>query len=221
LNRQAGGKVHVVDVATGIDRVIYSYSGNIVYAVTDFTAEGIYLSGAVTEGRTRGLWLLDPAGGAPRLINNTITATALGGGAAWGLDFNAADPSPAPGGLGGPMNRLLRIDLRTGGATPWFYRPGANIYMLGVDSAGNPLVGVAGQTSVEVWLVNSAAAATKLYTASGDVPIPRYVAAIDRHGVWLSTASPRAGVWLYSGGSIQLVATVDIWNFSVAGGCIP
>jgi len=93
--------------------------------------------------------------------------------------------------------------------------------MMGVDSAGNPLVDVAGQASVEVWLVNSATAATKLYTASGDVPIPRNVAAIDRHGVWLSTASATAAVWLYSGGSIQLVATVDIWNFSVAGGCIP
>ncbi len=219
--RPAGGKVHVVDVATGVDRVIYSYSGNIVYAVTDFAAEGIYVSGAVPEGRTHGLWLLGAAGGAPRLISSTITAPALGGGAAWGLDFNAADPSPAPGGLEGPMNRLLRFDLRTGAAMPWFYRPGASIYMMGVDSAGNPLVDVAGQASVEVWLVNSATAATKLYTASGDVPIPRNVAAIDRHGVWLSTASATAAVWLYSGGSIQLVATVDIWNFSVAGGCIP
>ena len=221
LNRPAGGKVHVVDVATGVDKVIYSYSGNIVYGVTDFAVEGIYVSGAVQEGRTHGLWILDPAGGVLRLINGTIEAPALGGGAAWGLDFNAADPSPAPGGLEGPMNRLLRIDLRTGAATPWFYRPGADIYVLGFDSAGDPLVAVDGQTSAEVWLVNSTTAATKLYTASSEAASPRSVAAIDRHGVWLTSGGPRAGVWLYSAGSIQLVATVDAWNFSVAGGCIP
>jgi hypothetical protein len=221
LDRQAGGKVHLVDVATGSDRVIYSYSGNFVYGVTDFAAEGIYLSHAVPEGWTHGLWLLGLAGGAPRLINSTITAPALGGGAAWGLDFNAADPSPAPGGMVGPMNRLLRIDLHTGAAMSWLYRPGASIGIMGFDSAGNPLVSAAGATSDGVWLVKSATLATKLYTGSSDAPSPDSVAAVDRNGVWLSSDGPLTGVWLYSAGSIQLVASMDAFNFHVAGGCIP
>jgi hypothetical protein len=223
--QQKGGKVHVVDVSTGVDKVAYSYTGNIVYGVVDFAAEGIYLTRAVPEGRRHGLWLLDLAGGAPRLISASIASPAVGGGAAWGVDFNRADTHPAFGGLEGPVNRLLRFNLRSGSATPWFYRPGSDINIMGFDSAGNPLVsaslpvGNTGRQSVEVWLVKSATVATKLFAASGDAPGPQNVAAIDRHGVWLSSSGPTGSVWLYGGGSIRLVATLDSGDFHVAGGC--
>jgi len=125
-----------------------------------------------------------------------------------------------------PVNRLLRFDLRSGSATPWFYRPGSDIYIMGFDSAGNPLVrasfpiGDSGHSSVEVWLVKSATVAIKLLAATGDVPSPGGVAAIDRHGVWLSGFDP--SVWLYAAGSIRMVATVvEIGDFHIAGGCFP
>ena len=227
--QNAGSNLHVVDVATGVDTVIYS--SNIAYVVVDFAAEGIYLTPAVPEGRPRGLWLEVPAGGLPRLISSTVIAPTLGGGAAWGVDFNTADPSPGPGGLEGPMNRVLRIDLNSGTATPWFYRPGANIYSVGLDANGHPIVSADfapsptianGRDTAELWLVTSATSATKLFVGTG-VPYPSRLAAIDSHGVWFDSSYGTGGgtVWLYAGGSLQTIATVDVSYFAVAGGCIP
>jgi hypothetical protein len=226
--QNTGGKLHVVNVATGVDRVIYG--GGTVYGVVDFSADGIYVTAAAPEGYPRGLWLEDPAGGPARLISSTIVAPAVGGGAAWGLDFNAADPSPAPGGMEGPMNRILRIDLRSGVATPWFYRPGANVYVLGFDSYGHPFVRADiapaptetnGRDTLEVWLVASNTGATKLFAGTG-LPSVSRLAAVDSHGVWFDDSNGAAGtVWLYAAGSIQMVATINVDSFAVAGGCIP
>ena len=219
----ASGKLHVVDVAAGADRVIYS--GGSLYAVVDFAAEGIYVTNAVPEGYARGLWLEDRSGGQPRLISNDIVAPVVGGGAAWGLDFNAADPSPGPGGLEGPKNRLLRYDLQTGAATPWFYRPGSSLYVTGFDAAGRPFVSAGletnGNPSLELWLVTSSTEATIVFTGTG-VSTPSRLAAVDSHGVWFDGgyATPST-VWLYAGGSVKNVATVDVSGLTVAGGCIP
>jgi hypothetical protein len=221
-----GGRVHVVNVTTGADKVVYIDSATVVYKIVDFTGAGIYLTKGDSEGRSRGLWFLSLTGGAPRLINSNVESPMLGGGFGWGLDFNAADPSPALGGLEGPVNRLLRIDLASGVATPWFYRPGANIFTVGSDSTGEPLVGVirptdaTGGHSLEIWLVNpSSAAATRLLVASTDAPSPAMVSAIDRYGVWLDGSSGEA--WLYSAGSMKIVATVANAGLHIAGGCIP
>src|SRR6266851_5053631 len=51
------------------------------------------------------------SGGEPKLISSEILDPAVGGGAAWGLHLNAADPSPGPGGVEGPVNEVLRFDL--------------------------------------------------------------------------------------------------------------
>ena len=221
------GKLHVVDVATGVDRVIYRSSR--VYGVIDFAAEGIYLTGAVPEGYPIGLWLEDPRGGTPRLISSSVVSPAVGGGYAWGLDFNTADPSPGPGGIEGPKNRILRFDLRSGVATPWFYRPGASLYVLGFDSRGEPFVtadfvpspaDVNGQDSVEVWLITSGTSATEVFEGSG-IPVPR-LAAVDSYGVWFDGSYLHdSRVWLYANGSMQQVAAVSVDYFAVAGGCIP
>jgi len=224
-----GGKLHVVDVTTGVDTVIYS--GGTVYSVVDFAAEGIYLTGSVPEGYPRGLWLQDPAGGPARLISSTVVAPAVGGGAAWGIDFNAADPSPGPGGMEGPRNRVLRLDLRSGATTPWFYLPGANIYPLGFDSSGSLFVTADfvslpadpnGLNMRQLWLVASATAATKLFTGQSGTTSPSRLAAIDSHGVWFDSSYGAAGAaWLYKRGSIEMVATVTVGYFTIAGGCIP
>src|SRR5262245_28811775 len=154
--QNTGSQLHVVDVATAADRVIYN--GKAALNVVDFEAEGVYVTAAVPEGRPRGLWLQDLTGSPLRLISSTIVAPAVGGGSAWGVDFNTADPSPGPGGLEGPMNRILRYDF-SGASTPWFYRPGANIYLMGFDANGHPFVSAGfesnGQATQEVWLIAS------------------------------------------------------------------
>src|SRR5216683_7389359 len=71
-NSSAGGKLHVVDVATGGDTVVYS--GGTTYSVVDFAAAGIYVTSAqAPDGATHGLWLQDPSGGQPKLISSEIS----------------------------------------------------------------------------------------------------------------------------------------------------
>jgi hypothetical protein len=216
----------VVDVATGVDTVVYS--GGIAYSVVDFAAAGIYVtSPPAPDGATHGLWLQDPSGGQPKPISSEILDPAVGGGAAWGLHLNAADPSPGRGGVEGPVNEVLRFDLRTGASTPWFYRPGARVWILGFDAAGHPFVRVYTEANVtepvELWLVQSQSQAIRLFAGGG--PTPTQLGAVDSHGVWFDShrVSPNT-VWLYAGGSLQKVATIDVVgviDVFVAGGCIP
>ena len=225
-NSSAGGKLHVVDVATGGDTVVYS--GGTTYSVVDFAAAGIYVTSApAPNNATHGLWLQDPSGGQPKLISNEILDPAVGGGAAWGLHLNAADPSPGAGGVEGPLNEVLRFDLSTGASTPWFYRPGTRIWILGFDASGHPLVRVYTEANVaepvELWLIQSPSQAIRLFAGGG--PTPTQLGAVDSHGVWFDSfrGSPNA-VWLYAGGSLQKVATIDVVgviDMFVAGGCFP
>ncbi len=225
-NSYAGGKLHVVDIATGVDTVVYS--GGTTYTVVDFAAAGIYVTSyPVPFGATHGLWLQNPSGGEPKLISSEILDPAVGGGAAWGLHLNAADPSPGPGGVEGPVNEVLRFDLRTGASTSWFYRPGARVWILGFDATGHPFVRVYTESNVaepvELWLVQSQSQASRLYAGGGSTPAQ--LGAIDSHGAWFDSfrASPNT-VWLYTGGSLQKVATIDVVgviDVFIAGGCIP
>jgi hypothetical protein len=221
----AAGKVHVVDLQTGVNRVIYA--GRPVFRVTDFAAEGIYLSQAFFEGNPTGLWLLDPAGGTPRLINKSITAPKVGAGVAWGLDFNAADPKPHPGGMLGPMNSVLRYDLATGVVKPFFYRPGTNLYLMGLDRDGSLFVYLdrANPSSTEIWRLPDGGPPTRVLNNPGS-RTPTALAAIDAHGVWFygndyGASGYSETLWLYSNGAFKLVTTVPFLTFSIAGGCIP
>jgi len=224
-NPTAVGKVHVVDIATGADRVVYS--GAPMHRVIDYAVEGIYLTVAVPEGSPSGLWLLNPSGGAPRLISRSIKAPVIGAGAAWGLDFDASDPHPAPGGIEGPNNRVLRYDLRTGASTVFYSRTGTNLYVMGVNTDGSLFVSVnVDQDHIEMWSVRSATVATRLFSNAG-LLMPESLGAFDRHGVWFSGAdfrtagSPGHSLWLYSGGTLKFVTSVPYDTFSIAGGCIP
>jgi hypothetical protein len=226
--QRTNGSLHVVDLRTGADRTIFS--GDFVYRVIEFAPEGIYLTAQAPEGRSRGLWLQNPSGGAARQISSSVIDPWFSGGAAWGEDFDTADPSPAPGGLEGPMNRLVRIDLQTGATTAWFSWFGADVYLDGVDYQGNPFVGVgrsqgpnATDNLEELWLITSPGAGQRLFAGPASQSWPFRLAAIDGHGVWFNggsyQTSPRT-IWLYSGGSIRIVAIVNLNDITIAGGCI-
>ena len=211
------GKVHVVDLRTGVDRVLYS--GAPVFNVVDFAAEGIYLSASGGEGYGRGLWLEGTAGGTPRLINRSIIAPVVGDGVAWGIAFNAADPHPGPGGLEGPYNELTRVDLTTGSLSSFFYRPGTTIEPFGLDQNGHLLVAVLAKWEgpEEVWRITSPTDTTRITTfASGAFPLT--LAAVDRHGIWFTGGF---AIWLLIGGTFRIIASVKADSFAVAGGCIP
>lgn len=224
----SSGTLHVVDLRTGADTTIFR--GNFVYRVIEFAPEGIYLTAQAPEGRSRGLWLQNPSGGASRQISSSVIDPWFSGGAAWGEDFDTTDPSPAPGGIEGPMNRLVRIDLQSGSTTPWFSWPGANVYLDGVDYQGNPFVGVgrsqgpsATDQLEELWLITAPGAGQRLFGGRASQSWPSRLAAIDSHGVWFNGASYQTSagtIWLYSSGSLGTVATVNLNDLSIAGGCI-
>ena len=222
------GTVHVVDIASGADRTVYS--GNTVYSVVSFAAEGIYLTRQPGESLPRGLWIEDPAGGSMRLINSSVVDPWVAAGVGWGIDFDTSDPSPAPGGIENPFNRLLRIDLKTGATTPWFKWFGASISLDGVDYSGNPFVAVGRRSTSdpnnetdEFWFVTASGTGQRLFAGRSDQPWPRRLGAIENHGAWFSQGyapSSPSSVWLYAGGALQIVAMVNLDSLMVAGGCI-
>ena len=222
------GTVHVVDLASGADRAVYS--GNTVFRVVSFAPEGIYLTLQAPEGRSHGLWIQDPAGGAARLINPDVVDPWVAAGVGWGVEFDTSDPSPAPGGIEGPVNRLVRIDLQTGGTTSWFTWLGADIFLDGVDYSANPFVGVSrptpsdpGTETEEFWFITGKGSGRRLFAGPIDHPWPMRLGAIENHGAWFQSGygqtSPST-VWLYSGAAIRVAATVNLDSVTVAGGCI-
>ena len=166
-----------------------------------------------------------PAGGAARQISSSVIDPRFSGGAAWGEGFDIADPGPAPGGIEGPMNRLVRIDLQSGTTTPWYSWFGADVYLAGVDYHGNPFVDVGRSQGnrKELWLITAPRAGQRLFLGPFTQPWPFRLAAIDTHGIWFNGGSYQTSagtIWLYSGGRIQIVATVNLNDVTVAGGCI-
>jgi hypothetical protein len=219
----SGGKLHVVDVNTGADKVIYSDASSSL-AVVDFSAEGIYFTHQALDAYATGLWLVNPAGGQPRLISRDIEGPRVGDGSAWGVGFNPADPHPAPNGASGyfsTKNTLLRFNLRTGVATTWFFRPGSNLSVAGFDYSGHLFVDVDysrwdlnAMGPYEVWIVTSSTTATRLSaTGLSDVR------AVDSHGVWFDGGG--APISLYAAGSFHSMATFNESSLHIAGGCIP
>lgn len=220
-----GGSLHVVDITTNADRVIYS--GPTVYGIVDFAPEGIYITKSSPEGPSIGLWLEDPAGGAARVINATIQSPAVGGDAAWTADFDAADHSPAPGGMVGPNNRVERVDLKTGQFVPWFYEAGVDLRIAGFDIAGKPFVtsyrssGDGAHDTVELWLLTSSTESMQLFGGAQRNVWPSAVTAIDIHGVWFDAGYTSDSVWLYVPNSpIQMLAKLGVSYVHIAGGCL-
>lgn len=218
------GRLHVVNVTTRVDRVVYA--GPIVYGVVDYASEGIYITKAGAEGPSLGLWLMNPANGATRVINATVSGPTVGGGAAWTQDFDASDPSPAPGGMVGPANRIERVDLSTGRLVPWFYEAGVDMRVVGFDASGHPFVsasryaGGGVNDSVELWVLSSRIASSELFVGERNKVWPAQVAAIDAHGVWFDAGNADS-VWLYTpDGPMQMVAKLNVTDMQVAGGCI-
>jgi len=50
------------------------------------------------------------------------------------------DPAPPQPGKGTPGDSLVRVDLASGAETIWFYRPGEQVELRGLDSQGGVLV---------------------------------------------------------------------------------
>jgi hypothetical protein len=125
--------IHVVDIATGTDRTVYS--GSTFYVIVSYEADAIYLSHAINprQGVFEKLYRLDPAGGTPTLVTGSNRHmdqwgwVLISDGSAWGNDshVNGNDYTYT----------VLQLNLSTGQVTPWMTSaPNDLTWPLGIDS---------------------------------------------------------------------------------------
>lgn len=137
------GRVHIVSIATGSERILAApappapFQG---FDVADFTAAGIYLVANQVDRLETGVWLMDPATGTIKALAQVVNVLMVRNGYAWTLRVDPRDPSPPQPGKGTPGDSLVRVDLTSGAETIWFYRPGEQVELQGLDSQGGVLV---------------------------------------------------------------------------------
>lgn len=164
----SGSRLHVVDIASGVDKVVYYLAP---YSVIDFAPEGIYVQEWDTNGHPVRLALLNPSGGQPKQVmqSNTLTWTLVEGGAAWGKDVDSSS--------------LTRLDLKTGAVQNWFQTPdGHPVTIVAVDDAGSPFVVHLLSSPAQELLLVPEPNAPRVIVADfkpGDIRV-----AHDRHGIW-------------------------------------
>jgi hypothetical protein len=207
---QFRNEIHVVDVATGRDRIVYNQGA---YHVVAYRLDGIYLDHHLNgTDASNGLWRLDPTSGSLKAYPAGQQATWgwIGAGGAWSYSVD---------GNRFGSNSFGRLDLSTGAVETWFQvaspqppGPGSkSIRLLGFDGS-QPLVQVyVDDHTSEIWRLSAAGHATRLPDlALGPLSPPSSVA--DSHGTWLIAGD--GGVYLYANAAFTKVAMAP----STAGG---
>ena len=206
------GTIHVVDGNSGADRSIVVPSPS---NVIDYAAEGIYVDRVVASSGAppSGLALIDPVGGTYRQITATGTWTAVGGGFAWGADFDSSIPGPA-GGEPNPANRLRKLDLKTGAATTVAQYPGMGVTILGVDS-GLPVVSAMNGSDYSVSRLDG----TKMFLGPVSNANPASPIVSDGGAIWFSSSGGDVWRWDDPAAGIHRVASTPLQGAFVAASC--
>ena len=112
------------------------------------------------------------------------------------------EPSPA-------NDQLLRLDLQSGVASTWFYRPGAFVGPVGFDRDGHPVLSLTGGNRSSNKGLMLLTGANQTLQMGGDLSsAPRFASAFgDAQGVWIGASG---SLWLYRAGSLFKVADVPI-----------
>lgn len=191
-----GTKVHLVDIASGADTVIYQTTD--VLSAAWFDADGIYLTQPVALVDTFTafyVWLVDPV---QRSAKELLGGNAVGpgdffiaGGTLW---IMSADPNDPKG-----TKTLWRFDLSSSAQVAWYQQTTAFAQLMGLDAGGSPVVslwsavnGDPGKTYV-LPQENS----LQLLAETGFVQMT-----VDSYGLWLNGD----GIWLMPpGGTLQKV----------------
>jgi hypothetical protein len=204
--------LHVVDVATGSDRIVARGQ----YVVSDYETEGVYLTQLVGghdgPGPQIGSLLNVSTGAIRPLSGGAQYGYTIGGGRGWRPQFNTAD-STTHQGPGFWTNQLFAVSLTSGSATSWLYRPGVDtVDVIGFDRQQNPVIDVATGNSAVILDLTGPNAATQLYSG----PIGTFVAALgDGVGIWLSGQTAGTYLWPPGGPLKKVSATGGV----PAGGC--
>ena len=214
-------EIHLVNVATGADRLIYDKDA---YHALAFQPEGIYLDYHLngTDG-FRGLWLLNPT-------TQALKAFPGGGQTWWAVVGGAGAWSYSVDGSRFGSTSFARLDLSTDAMTSWFSvssvqppQPGfKTVHVIGFDGSAHPLVDVfVDRGTPEVWLLTGPGQASRV----AGLPLLDFIPSLgvtDSHGTWLAGTN---GVYLYAGSGFKRVAApppfsgIVAGNFTIAGPC--
>lgn len=194
-----GTLVHVVDVATGNDRIV-EQSADVLSAVS-FRSEGIYLTQPTVLVDTIVpfyVWIVDPTThSAHKLLGGKSVGpgtTAFTDGALWILASDSTNPKGTP--------QLLRVNLNDGSQSAWSQPTGMFAQFLGLDGLDHPIVSTFSGTNGDpgkTWVITSASTSRPI----ADQGFTGQLVA-DGHGLWLTGN----GVFLYpNGGPMHRVST--------------
>ncbi|MEO8745195.1 MAG: hypothetical protein ABI334_01340 [Candidatus Dormiibacterota bacterium] len=142
--------VDVVTVASGSERRL-NISLQPVH-VADFDGRYAYLVG-------QGVWRIDTTTGALNQVSLERSTILVRGGNLWVGRVNPADPSPpraSPARIELPqggrlVDSIAQVNPNTGIETTWIYRPGEEVFLLGFDAAGHPVVAVSHGPDINAW----------------------------------------------------------------------
>jgi hypothetical protein len=201
-------RIHVVDVRTGSDQVVYRNSDNPLYAVVGVLQQNVYLTDCQPLETGANCWgplrRLDATTGNIATVSDRRGTWVISGRIGWMVTCWPAQHPPACFGIydeRGP-NQLLRVDLATGNEEIW--ASGSGIDLIGIDSDGAPLVTVGGASECGVVRVSAPEQMEPIFS----LPITHTVgcgfrsATADRIGIWLQVEydpiGTAAGIYMYS-----------------------
>ncbi|HEX9099434.1 MAG TPA: hypothetical protein VF956_08135 [Candidatus Dormibacteraeota bacterium] len=208
------GAIHVVDVVSGADRIVYNGATN--YWPIAFASEGIYVLHAINikQNAFEGLFRLDPAAGTVVKVPGSDLLpqarwTLVSGGSAWGFDFQ---PGTQP-----IVYRVKQLNLATGTITDWLQEP-PNVQLppIGLDAQGRVYL----SDSYQLWRLDAPNVEEHVLTpppVSGRVSLNIFVA--DAQGEWMGGWG---GLWHYSdaGGAQRFSVGTDQDMVTPAGPCL-
>jgi hypothetical protein len=208
------GAIHVVDVVSGADRIVYDGATN--YWPIAFASDGIYVLHAINikQNSFEGLFRLEPADGTIVKVPGSDQLpqarwTLVSGGSAWGFDFEPGTQQI--------QYTIHRLDLATGALTDWLREPpNLELSPIGLDPKGRLYL----SDFYELWRLDAPNVEKHLLKpplVPGRVSLN--VFAVDGRGVWMGSWG---GLWHYSdaeGGRLVSVGS-DQDMVNPAGPCM-
>jgi hypothetical protein len=190
-----GLRIHLVDVQTAFDRVVFSHTGSPFYTVAGYAKQGLYLSTACMEGcgpDALKLWILDVATGTVTKVSDRQGFTWLiGDKYAWVATYEAS------------TSHLIKLDLQSNQETIWLSNAGMTL--IGLDSEGFPLVTLNDAGGSSLLRVTAPLQSENLFSGPSNGQLSAAVA--DSAGTWLGGGqSGDEGLYLYTASGIRKVS---------------
>jgi hypothetical protein len=210
----AASELHVVDVATGNDRVLAG--GKRLYPLAWLT-DHVYVMDFPTGSPVQTYSISVPGGQLTTLTAKLSSVVPVGGGGAWITEVSSNVPH-ATGSNGPVANSVSRIDLVSGQKVEWFSAANATVVLLGFTQSGTPLIESTSSSGILLSRLSGPGNTIENFTLKQAA----VGSATDAHGTWLLDGNGE--VLIYNEGASPKVlasAPTGLGGFGLAGGCAP